>query len=64
MMPNRASVRQDSGAFSPRASVSRAESGSRTSSRVISPVLDARSDILCLISRAWKPGVEVGTANP
>ena len=43
---------------------SRAESGTRTSSSVISPVLDARSDILCLISRAVKPGVSVGTAKP
>ena len=63
-MPNRASDRQASGPDNPRAPGSLASSGSRTSSRLNSEVTDARSDSLCVISRALKPGVDVGTANP
>ena len=63
-MPNRASDRQLSGPDRPRAPGSRADSGSRTSSRLNSEVTEARSDILRVISRALKPGVSVGTANP
>src|SRR5690606_4117115 len=46
------------------ASGSRASAGSRTSSRVIPPVDEARSDSLCRISRALTPGVSIGTTNP
>src|SRR5262245_64216238 len=63
-MPYRAWVRQRSGAFRPRAAGNCASAGRRTSARMISPVDDARSDILCLISRALTPGVSIGTANP
>ena len=55
-MPDRASVRQDSGALSPRASGSTASAGSRTSSSTISPVEEARSDSLWWISLAVTPG--------
>ena len=53
-----------SGPESPRAPGSLASSGSRTSSRLNSEVTDARSDILCVISRALKPGRRRGHREP
>lgn len=41
-----------------------ASAGRRTPSRTSSLVTDARSDILCLIVFAEKPGVSVGTMKP
>ena len=41
-----------------------ASAGSRTPSSTSSAVTEARSDILCLISGAVKPGVSVGTTKP
>src|SRR6476620_11288274 len=63
-MPNRASDRQLSGPDNPCAPGNLASSGNRTSSRLNSDVTDARNDILCVISLALNPGVEVGTAKP
>src|SRR6185369_2185377 len=63
-MPNRASDRQLSGPDNPCAPGNLASSGNRTSSRLNSEVTDARSDILCVISLALNPGVDVGTAKP
>ena len=63
-MPNRASLRQDSGPLSPVTSGSTASAGSRTPSRTSSLVTDARKDSLCLMSGALKPSVSVGTTNP
>ena len=57
-MPNRASLRQDSGPLSPVTSGSTASAGSRTPSRTSSLVTDARRDSLCLMSgRAEAVGV-------
>ena len=64
MMPKRASFRHESGPLSPRTSGNTAPAGRRTSSSTSSLVIEARSDILCLISGAEKPGVSVGTTNP
>src|SRR6476620_1845758 len=63
-MPNLASVRHESGPDSPCASGSIAAAGSRTPSSASSAVTEARSDILCLISVAVKPGVSGGTTKP
>ena len=63
-MPNRASLRQDSGPLSPRTPGRTASAGSRTPSITSSPVVEARSDILCLISTAENPAVSVGTTKP
>nr|CRL53662.1 hypothetical protein CPGR_00941 [Mycolicibacterium fortuitum subsp. fortuitum DSM 46621 = ATCC 6841 = JCM 6387] len=63
-MPNRASLRQDSGADSPSARGSCAEAGSRTLSSTSSEVIEARRDSLRWISLAVKPGVSVGTTKP
>ena len=56
MIPNRASVRHDSGPRRPVTSGSTASAGSRTSSSTSSLVTDARSESLRLISGALKPG--------
>lgn len=42
----------------------RKDSGTRTSSRMSSLVTEALRLILCFTSRAWKPGVSVGTMKP
>ena len=63
-MPYRASLRQDSGPLSPRTPGRTASAGSRTASMTSSPVIEARSDILCLISGAENPAVSVGTTKP
>src|SRR5690606_15136407 len=63
-MPYRASVRHDRGARSPAASGSRAESGSRTSSKESAAVIDARRESLRSITVAVNPGVPAGTRNP
>ena len=63
-MPKRAWVRQERGALRPRALGRRKDSGTRTSSRTSSLVTEARRDILRFTSRAWKPGVSVGTRKP
>ena len=64
MMPNLASVRQDSGPRRPVTSGSTASAGNRTSSSTSSLVTDARSESLRLISGALKPSVSVGTTKP
>jgi hypothetical protein len=63
-MPNRASVRQESGPFMPVTPGSTASPGNRTSSRTSSEVTLARSESLRCTSLAEKPGVSVGTRNP
>src|SRR5665811_989167 len=63
-MPKRASVRHDSGPFNPRTSGNAAAFGSRRLSKESSAVTDARSDILCLMVLAVKPGASVGTTKP
>src|SRR5680860_1548477 len=63
-MPKRASFRQDSGPFSPRTWGSTASAGRRTWSMTSSLVTEARSESLCLIADAEKPGELVGTTKP
>ena len=63
-IPNRASLRHDSGADSPPACGNWAEAGSRTLSKTSSDVTDARRDSFLWIVLAVKPGVSVGTRNP
>ena len=63
-MPNRASVRHDSGPLSPETPGSTASAGRRTSSRTSSEVTLARSESLRCMSFAENPGVSVGTTNP
>src|SRR5215210_8615404 len=63
-MPNRASLRQDSGPRSPTASGSTDSAGSRTPSMTSSEVIDARSDNFLVILDAEKPAVSVGTTKP
>src|ERR1017187_6198299 len=63
-MPNRASVRHDSGPLSPETPGNTASAGSRTSSRCNSDVMDARRDSFLWMSLAVKPAVPRGTRNP
>ena len=63
-MPYRASLRHDSGPFSPRTSGNAASAGSRRSSKASSAVTEARSESLRWILWALKPFASVGTANP
>src|SRR5690606_8257055 len=62
--PYRASLRHDSGHRIDDTPGRRYASGTRTSSSDSSEVTEARSDALCLISWASKPGVSVGTMKP
>src|SRR6266700_3302876 len=63
-MPYRASFRHDNGPRSPRASWYDACLVSLKELRTSSEVTEARSDPLCLISGALKPGASAGTTNP
>ncbi|SIG97935.1 Uncharacterised protein [Mycobacteroides abscessus subsp. abscessus] len=63
-MPKRASDRHESGALRPLASGSIASSGRRTLSRTISPVIEARREILRWISGVCTPSVSDGTTKP
>jgi hypothetical protein len=63
-IPNLASFRHDSGPRIPVTPGRTASSGRRTSSRISSLVIDARSDSLRWMSRVLKPCVSVGTTNP
>ena len=64
MMPNRASVRQESGPLSPVTPGSTASAGRRTSSKCNSDVIEARSAIFLWMSLVVKPGSPRGTRNP
>ena len=64
MIPKRASVRQPSGPLSPRTSGSIADAGTRTSSKINSLVIDARSEILWCTSCVVNPGVPFSTRKP
>ena len=63
-MPNLASVRHDSGPFSPDTPGSIASAGSLTSSKCSSEVTDARSDIFLWMLREVNPRAPRGTRNP
>ena len=63
-MPNRASLRHDSGPRSPVTSGNTASAGNRTFSSTSSDVSEARSESLRVIGGAEKPAVSVGTTKP
>ena len=63
-MPKRASFRQESGPRSDETSGKRFSSGTRTSFSTSSDVTDARSESLCFISGASKPGIPFSTRKP
>src|SRR6185503_19374840 len=62
-IPKRASSRHLSAALTPVASGNRALSGTRTSTRESSAVLDARNDSLFLMTRDSNPLVPFSTRN-
>ena len=63
-IPKRAWLRQLSGPFTPWTPGRRFSSGTSTSSRKISEVIEARSENLPLMSRDSKPGRSVSTRKP